>query len=171
MMKMRILVLTLVVAIFAIGCGNEEQKLSQQTEDIDTTIESEMNSEINQDMFLSGEELDNYMASIIEQSDSIKNSLEYEELTQTDMDAKSQELYELWDNALNFLWAGLKSSLSEEEFSKLLDSQRIWVEEKEASVEEAGIDYMGGSMYSLVVNMEAAKITEERVLELYELLK
>ena len=30
---------------------------------------------------------------------------------------KSQELYELWDNALNYLLDELESSLSEEEFS------------------------------------------------------
>ena len=87
------------------------------------------------------------------------------------MNLKSQELYELWDGALNYLWGELKDSLPEEDFSKLLDEQRIWIVEKEKSVEEAGKEVEGGSIYSMVVNMEAAKITEERVYELYELLK
>ena len=34
---------------------------------------------------------------------------------------------------------------------------------------KAGAEYEGGSMYSLVVNMEAADITEKRVNELYEM--
>ena len=86
------------------------------------------------------------------------------------MNIKSQELYDLWDGALNDLWDKLQYNLSEEEFSKLLDEQRTWIAEKEKFVEEAGKEVEGGSLYSLVVNMEAAKITEERVYELYELL-
>ena len=40
-----------------------------------------------------------------------------------------------------------------------------------ARVEAAGADYQGGSLYALIVNTEAADLTEKRVLELYELLK
>lgn len=117
------------------------------------------------------EGLDEYMAFIKEQSDIIQDSLEHDTLTQADMNMKSQELYELWDDALNYLWGEVKSSITEEEFEKLLDEQRIWIEEKEKSVEEAGKEFEGGSIYALIVNGEAAKITEERVYELYELLK
>lgn len=41
---------------------------------------------------------------------------------------------------------------------------------KEKSVEETGKEFEGGSIYPLVVNIENAKITEERAYELYELL-
>jgi uncharacterized protein YecT (DUF1311 family) len=111
------------------------------------------------------------MTFVEEQSDIIKNSLENDSLTQTDMNIKSQELYELWDEALNYLWGKLKNSLTEEEFAKLKDKQRIWIAGKEKAVEEAGKEFKGGTIYSLVVNGEAARITEERVYELYELLK
>ena len=49
--------------------------------------------------------LDDYMASLKAQSDSIKASLEQDELNQAEMNQKSQELYVLWDDALNDLWA------------------------------------------------------------------
>ena len=58
-----------------------------------------------------------------------------------------------------------------------MNSQNFWtnsalgVADKEAAVEEAGKEVEGGSMYPLVVNSEAAKLTEERVYELYEQLK
>ena len=113
-------------------------------------------------------EQDDYILFVKEKSDIIKNSLEQDTLTQTDMNIKSQELYELWDDALNYLWGELKNSLLEEEFEKLQAEQRIWIEEKEKTIEEAGKEVKGGSIYSLVVNREAARITEERV---YELLK
>lgn len=166
-MKKLVLMLVLGIAIFVAGCGNGDTKApheSQTMEDSNITrdTETEQNDILN---------YDDYMTSIIKQSDIIKASLEQESLTQMDMNLKSQELYELWDNALNYLWDELKDILPEEEFSKLLDEQQIWMAEKEKSVEEVGKEVEGGSIYSLVVNMEAAKIIEERVYELYELLK
>lgn len=154
-MKKSVLILVFVITILTVGCGNETAKAPNESQIVED----------------SNHAMDDYMASVIEQSDIIKSALENEVVTQTDMNIKSQELYELWDGALNHLWSELKNRLSEEDFSELLDKQRIWIEEKEKSVEEAGKEVEGGSMYSLVVNMEAAKITEERVYELYELLK
>lgn len=160
-MKKGILLLTLVMAIFMVGCGDNDVKESNEPQ----TTESEKDSNTESVAW------DDYIKSVKEKSDRIKVSLENDELTQTEMNIKSQELYELWDGALNDMWSELKLSLSEEEFSKISDEQSTWSAEKEKSVEEAGKEVEGGSLYSLVVNMEAAKITEERVYELYELLK
>lgn len=160
-MKKSILILTLAIVFLATGCGSEDVKEPDGSQMVG--YENDSNSEIS--------ELEDYIDSIKEQSDSIKASLEKEELTQTEMNIKAQELCELWDGALNDLWSKVESSLSEEEVSELLAQQRTWTEDKEKSAEEAGKEFEGGSLYSQVVNMEAAKITEERVYELYELLK
>ncbi len=159
-MKKRLLILGMAIALFATGCTkadtDEGNKVTEQND-----IQSDE----------SGINLDEYMSSVKEQSDSIKAYLENEAETQTDMNVKSQELYELWDGALNYLWGELKNNLSEEEFAKLLEEQRIWIEEKETAVKEAGKEFEGGSMYALVMNGEAARLTEERVYELCEILK
>ena len=172
-MKKLILMLVLGIAIFVAGCGNDDAKTpheSQSMEDSNITRDTEAESmtETEED---DSSNYDDYMTSIKKQSDIIKASLELDTLTQMDMNLKAQELYKLWDDALNYLWGELKDSLPEEKFSKLLDEQRIWIAEKEKSVEKAGKEVEGGSMYPLVVNMEAAKITEERVYVLYEILK
>lgn len=164
-MKKRALVLSLVMAICMVGCGNEGAKESNESQTTENTKNNE--SETNES---ETDDLDDYMTSIKEQADNIKASLREETLTQSEMNIKSQELYELWDEALNNLWGKLEKKLSEEDFSKLQDEQRTWIAEKEKSVEEAGKDVEGGSLYSMVVNMEAARITEEHVYELYELL-
>lgn len=160
-MKKGILLLTLVMAIFMAGCGNNGVKEMNEPQ----TTESEKDSNTESVAW------DDYIKSVKEKSDRIKVSLENDELTQIEMNIKSQELYELWNGALNDMWSELKHSLSEEDFSKISDEQSTWSAEKEKSVEESGKEFEGGSMYSLIVNMEAAKITEERVYELYELLK
>lgn len=115
--------------------------------------------------------LDDYMASLKAQSDSIKASLEQDELNQAEMNQKSQELYVLWDDALNDLWAKLQDHLPEDEFDELLDEQIQWIEDKESAVEDAGKDFEGGSIYPLITNAKAAELTEARVYEFYQLLK
>ena len=111
-----------------------------------------------------------YIASVEAQSDAIKKSLTEDALTQLDMNMKSGELYDLWDGALNYLWGELKNTLPEDEFAALTDEQLQWIADKEKRVEEVGKDYEGGSIYALIVNDEAARITQERVYELYGLL-
>ena len=115
--------------------------------------------------------IDDLMVSTEEWALTIRASLEHDTLTQNDMNVKAMELYETWDAALNSLWSELKQRLSEDEFKVLLEEQREWIIDKEAAVKETGKEVEGGSLYALVVNMKAAEITEERVYELYEMLK
>lgn len=166
-MKKRVVMLIVAIAIFAVGCGSKDVKESHGTQVIEN---SNMIKDTENEPHTEMSKLDDYMTTIKEQSDAIKSFLENDAQTQTEMNRKSQELYELWNNALNYLLDELESSLSEEEFSKLLSEQSIWSAEKEKSVEEAGKEVEGGSIYPLVVNMENSKITEERAYELYELL-
>ena len=111
------------------------------------------------------------LEAIKEQAKAIEDYLEHEAVTQADLNGKAQELYVLWDTALNELWADLEDTLPEDEFDLLLDQQLTWIDDKEAAVKEAGKDVEGGSMYPLITNAEAAAITEQRVYELFELLK
>ena len=95
--------------------------------------------------------------------------MENEDLTQAEMNEASAELYATWDSILNIIWNELKEKLPDDEFLKLLEEQREWIGSKEAAVAKVGEGYEGGSMYSLIVNMEAANITEQRVNDLYEI--
>ena len=115
--------------------------------------------------------IDDMMDATKEWDLTVRASLEHDDLNQAEMNIKAQELYEIWDAALNTLWTELKDELSEDEFAKLLEEQRAWIGEKERAVEEAGKEYEGGSIYGLIVYTKAADITEKRVYELYELLK
>lgn len=115
--------------------------------------------------------LDDYLASVREQSDAIQASLENDPLTQTELNQKSQELRELWEAALNTLLNEAKKALSEAEMDALTAEQTAWLEAMEKTVQAAGKEFEGGSIYALVVNSEAAALTEARVYELYEKLK
>lgn len=155
-MKKSIVILMLVMICFISGCANEAGPASSQAR----------SGPINED-----DSWADYMADVEEQSSELSDFLTNEAETQFDMNMKSKELCELWEDALNRLWSELEDSLPEGAFEKLQDEQRDWLKEKEHAVEEAGKEVEGGSLYPLIVNCEAARITEERVYELYELLK
>ena len=113
---------------------------------------------------------DDYLADIEEQSNQLKAAMQDEMLSQAELNSKAQELYALWDGALNDLWGKLQDRLPEDQFDQLLDEQIQWIEDKETAVAEAGAPFEGGSIYPLIVNSEAAQITEDRVYELFDLL-
>lgn len=115
--------------------------------------------------------LEAHLTSVQEKADTLKASLENDALTQTDMNLKAQELLEIWEAALSDVLNEAKNILSEDEYAKLTDEQSAWIQEKEKAAEAAGKEFEGGSLHALTVNMEAARITQERVYALYELLK
>ena len=116
-------------------------------------------------------ELANYLASVENQSNALKASLENDPLPQVDMNMKSEELRQLWDAALTMMLDKAKSALPAAEWKELTEEQNAWTAATETAVAAAGKDWEGGSMYPLVVNMEAARLTEARVYELYGMMK
>lgn len=91
--------------------------------------------------------------------------------SQADLNVISGEIFAVWDDALNAIWGILKENLDAESMKKLTEEERTWIAEKEAAVKEAGAEVEGGSMYAMVINGKAAKLTKERVYELAEYLQ
>lgn len=116
--------------------------------------------------------------------DNLKQSLTYREeeaaaledtimndpnLTQADLNEKSQQMYEIWDLTLNEIWEVLKRNLNAEDMAVLTEKQLDWIAMKEESMKEAGAEVEGGSMYGMVVAQRGAELTKERVYELMEI--
>ena len=85
---------------------------------------------------------------------------------QADMNEISGQIYAVWDNALNTIWEILKENKDEESMETLTEEERYWIRRKEETVQEAGAEVEGGTLYSLVVNSKAADLTRKRVYEL-----
>ena len=112
-MKKRFLLLLLSVLLLTAGCTKETAAPAPTAPTLEST-QAVLHTEETENP------LDVYMASLKEQSDLLRASLEQDPLTQVEMNATSQALYELWDGALNYLWSELKASLPEAEFADLL---------------------------------------------------
>lgn len=179
-MKKNLILLLLTAVLCLSGCIKEETAVPETPPVTEATTESPTTEAATESTTVETTaetapgydtgRLAEYLASVQEESDSIQYYLEHEALYQADMNSASQELYDLWDGALNYLWGELKAILPEEEFAVLLEEQRTWITEKEAAAAEAGEEVAGGSLYPLVVNSKAAKLTEERVWQLFALL-
>lgn len=84
-------------------------------------------------------------------------------MTQLDMNFISSDLYQVWDTALNTLWQQLKRELDAETMQQLTAEQLTWIRDKEAAAAAAGAAYEGGSMQGMVISLEAAELTKQRV--------
>ena len=101
--------------------------------------------------------------------ESLESSIMNDNLSQAEINEKSQLMYEFWDGQLNKAWRILKENLDADTMKVLTQEQLDWIAMKEASMKEAGAEVEGGSMYSMVVNQRGAELTKERVYELMEI--
>ncbi|MBO5158545.1 MAG: DUF1311 domain-containing protein [Lachnospiraceae bacterium] len=104
-----------------------------------------------------------------ESAASLEKSISNDLLTQTEYNEKTQELYEVWDSALNTVWSTLKQTQDADTMNRLTDEEREWIALKEQAAAQAGAEYEGGTMQSMVMNQKAAEMTKARVYELMEL--
>ena len=104
-------------------------------------------------------------------TNSIEGSIKSENLSQAEINEKSQFMYDLWDNQLNKVWDILKKNLDEEAMADLTKEQLEWIAWKEQDMKDAGAEVEGGSMYGMVIYQRGAKLTKERVYELMEIAK
>ena len=103
-----------------------------------------------------------------ERASELEASLMHEDLPQMSLNELSGELYEVWDDYLNDIWAYLQRELSEEQMDALTEEEIDWIQDKEAAVEEAGSWAEGGSMQPMLMNEAAGAWTKQRVYELIE---
>lgn len=116
-------------------------------------------------------DIDEELADIEEQAAVLEEALYSNEMSQIELNQTSAELYKLWDDELNSIWARLKASLDEESMETIRTEQREWIAYKESEIEAEGAEYGMGTMRALVENDKAANLTKERVYELAELLR
>lgn len=134
--------------------GHEEESLSDAgISDVETYIPAE--SAIGQEL-----------AKVEEKAAAINKKLESEDLTQAEMDELAEQQYKLWDEELNSIWKRLKETLDEEDMTRLTQEEKTWISEKDKQVKEAGADYEGGSLQSMVMNLKASELTKIQVYEL-----
>lgn len=115
--------------------------------------------------------IDDELALIEQLASELEDKLQKEDLTQSDMTEISSQLYQLWDNELNVIWAKLKETLDQTTMENLTKEEREWISYKEDEIKKAGVEYEGGTMQPMVENDKGAELTKTRVYELAEYLR
>ena len=111
--------------------------------------------------------LDDAAARAQQQADELEQKIQ-EADNQLDLSLLSDELYKVWDGALNEIWGILRENLDGETMEGLTQEEREWIARKEEAVQKAGKEYEAGTMQPMVTNLEAAEQTRLRVYELTE---
>ena len=181
----KIIALVLMVALTLLGCGTGEivQKESYsnsehviETEKVDSEVMESLTKETMEETSESTVKIAIDIQGMLETAEEEASALhkkltEDSSLKQSDMNELSHEIYLIWDDLLNELWAVLKESLDEKTMHNLLEQQREWITMKEAEAKKAGEAFSGGSMAPFASNQKAAELTKERVYELADYLE
>ena len=162
----------LVVSCCLLGCGKSEI-ISNET--METSLQETVSENVSESMesAVAPIEIDvqGMLKKAEEEAAALQKKLtEDSSLKQSDMNELSYEIYLIWDNLLNELWAVLKDTMDEKSMNDLLEEQRDWITMKESESKKAGEAYSGGSMASLASNMKAAELTKVRVYELADII-
>lgn len=177
----------LATAMLCAGCGNTattgqnvENEQSAAEPEQEQTVQGEQEEPEEPDA--SGEDTEasedpDGMAQYLEQfsetekqSEQLKDSIDHDDLSQTDYNLKTGELYQLWDQSLNDLWKVLESVCGQDQIEMLRDAQADWIAERDRQITDAGKEAEGGSMQPMLENMAGARLTEARVRELMQYL-
>lgn len=145
--------------------------------DLSSTTDTELpfyalNNEACQCGFSSYDIVDNLkdnIAFIEEWTGLLESSIENDPLTQAEYNEKTQELYAMWDSALNQVWGVLKQTQDAKIMNTLTVEEREWIALKEQAVADAGAEFEGGSIQPMIMNQKAAEMTKDRVYELMEM--
>ena len=95
-------------------------------------------------------------------SASIDYQIQNGDYSQMELNELAHQKYLVWDNVLNDMWTYLKITLPADQMKALTQEEVNWIHEKEAKAAAAAAGYQGGSMYSMVYDMEAAELTRQR---------
>lgn len=85
---------------------------------------------------------------------------------QVSMNRTSGEIYEMWDEELNYVYQQLKKTLTEEEFQLLKEEELAWIEYRDQLADDAAREWAGGSGMPMAVNTALSEATKARVYEL-----
>ena len=85
--------------------------------------------------------------------------------SQSMKDAVAQ-VYEWWDDELNYVYQQLKQTLSDEEFQTLKEEELDWIAARDGEAEKVAEQWEGGSDQIIVVTEREIELTKERTYEL-----
>lgn len=76
------------------------------------------------------------------------------------------QVYEWWDDELNYVYQQLKQTLSDEEFQTLKEEELDWIAARDSEAEKVAEQWEGGSDQIIAVTEREIELTKERTYEL-----
>ena len=110
--------------------------------------------------------IDFELEEVNQRANKLNDELESGDLPQQEMNQKSYEIYQIWDDELNSIWKRITNILDEDAMDKLREEEREWIQYKEEEVKAAGAECEGGTLQPLLENSKAIELTRDRVYEL-----
>lgn len=162
----------LVILLSLGGCTSNKASSTGDTKGnsgADTTIEkSEEDSSTIESEYI---KIEDELLVIELKEDEYDVKLQKDDITQTEMNQISSEIYTLWDDELNSLMERLPDKVDSDTMETIRQEESQWIADRNDQVEKAGAEFEGGSMRPTIENSTATDLTKARVYELSEYFK
>lgn len=83
-----------------------------------------------------------------------------------EMNQAMSQIYQWWDDELNYIYQVLKSTMTDSEFQELKKEELEWIDYRDEYAKTAGKEFEGGTAQGYVITDAKAEATKERVYEL-----
>ena len=97
--------------------------------------------------------------------------LEKDDIEQWEMNEIAAQIYQIWDDELNWIWDEMGARLDASVMGSLQNEQREWLAKRENEMRKAGAEFEGGSMQPTVEYNAGSEMTEKRAYELANYLR
>ncbi|MGL6201973.1 MAG: lysozyme inhibitor LprI family protein [Lachnospiraceae bacterium] len=119
--------------------------------------------EENSELEMSKEEYYAHLAEVERKSDDLADS---QTGVTVEMNQAMSQIYQWWDDELNYIYQVLKSTMTDSEFQELKEEELEWIDYRDEYAEKAGKEFEGGTAQGYVMTGAKAEATKERVYEL-----
>ncbi|CDO04684.1 hypothetical protein BN988_03249 [Oceanobacillus picturae] len=140
--------------------SNVEEETNMDEESDTTATEEENSEEADSDMKTI------YRNKLVDLEEELAAEEQEIGSTQRELTEFAGKSFNMWDDALNEVYAELEKQLPEKEMENLRKEQREWINIRDAKAEEEAAKYEGGSMETMQYISTQAQLTKERSYEL-----
>lgn len=163
-MKLRRLTIAISLTTFAFGAHAQQVETPAEYKEIEQKIRSELSQCFEQ----GGSNYDEARSCAASVNNACTEQSPDAETT-AGMTVCAAMSAKILDDELNQVWSGIKGKASKEEFAKLLEKQRHWLEFRNDEKAAADKRYEGGTIQAAAGLMHYVTLTVDRVARLHEI--
>lgn len=161
-----LLALVLLTSLFACSAAPDEEAAPDTAETVEPAPDQVEPAPVEPEEPTLAEQVAEVLKTTADAADGMKRELVRGTLAQQDMNALSEDIYNTWDVSLREIMDLMTEPMDTAAYDALINEHTAWTKDRYNAVDEAGLEFEGGSMRPMIQYDCAATMTRARCYEL-----